>query len=190
MLHFRSGVSRSVMTWVLVVASALLAACASNSNYLTSSTMPNYGLGREDIRQLQLFVSPGFGLAATKEVRDDKGVQSAEIRRRQEIRKKRLVVPNKTPAVAVTVGDDFLDADVGSGLILRFKDSSSQLSRNGKVVNMFRLEQINEQPIAGALVLEGFEYRFSGGPVYLRYKLTESLKVRSETKTIKGRKLP
>jgi hypothetical protein len=177
-LHAHSRMCRLACVVLLAITTM---ACTSHA-LLTTSTLPSHQLSYERTKDVQLYLSQGFTMRAIKQVRDDRNVEGASLKRAEVFRQEFVVFDKQLPVAAIVATAEYVDVDAGNSLKLRFQSRG----RDGT----YTLSRINDQSVQGRIEYRGFEYDIERTDIQLRYSFGNSITVKKHVERAKGRKVP
>lgn len=178
---------------LLCCAAALpLGGCVSTgmgAGYVNVTAEEMAAIDRDALRQLQFFTSGSLRLTTGEQALDDSISTEAGRLMKIQTRQQRLIdIPARTPGVVVEMGSDWLDLDVGDGVVLRFRESSD---------GAYQLSAFNGQPVAFELQGDPVPVEYQGEryevatnrPVYLQFYVRRVVNVDRASQTIGGKRL-
>lgn len=163
---------------------------ASGYQRLTSEELSR--IDQDALRNVQFFTSNALRFSSSEEaVEDSLATEGGRLMKIQTRHQKSIEIPQRTPGVLVELGNNWIDLDVGDGVVLRFRETGNEgyyqcVALNGQPL---RLDAPNRGPRA-QIEFEGDVYEIAETrPVYLEYFLRRVVNVDRERQTIGGKRL-
>ena len=163
---------------------------SSSSGYQRFTLEELKHIDQEELRNVQFFTNGALRLSTGEKAVDDSLATEAGELMKIETRQHRSVeIPSRTPGVLVELGNDWIDLDVGDGVVLRFRATGesgdySCVALNGQPIR-------TDQPdTAHTVEFEGEKYDIlSARPVYLEYFVRHVVNVDRARQTIGGKRI-
>ncbi|MEX0747163.1 MAG: hypothetical protein WD275_04120 [Rhodothermales bacterium] len=164
----------------------------SSSGYQRFTSAEMQEVGAEELRNLQFFTSAPLRLSTGEQAVDDSiSTEEGRLMKIQTRQYRSVEIPPRTPGVLVEVGQDWIDLDVGDGVVLRFRESNPEgeyqcVALNGQPIVL----QDNEPDAGSQIEFDGEKYELATAkPVFLEYFVRHVVNVDRASHTVGGKRL-
>lgn len=181
---------------LLLGAVVLASGCVSAGTMSGSSGYQRFALEemkqieQEELRNLQFFTNGPLRLSTGEQAVDDSlATEEGKLMKIQTRQHRTVEIPSRTPGVLVELGNDWMDLDVGDGVVLRFRATGD--------AGEYHCVALNGQPVVtdeaeatASIDFEGEKYEIiSSRPVYLEYFVRHVVNVDRESQRIGGKRI-
>lgn len=147
-------------------------------------------IDRDELPNVQFFTNGALRLSTGEKAVDDSlATEAGKLMKIQTRQHHSVEIPSRTPGVLVELGNDWIDLDVGDGVVLRFRATGesgeySCVALNGQPI------QADQPDSALTVEFEGEKYDIlSARPVYLEYFVRHVVNVDRASQTIGGKRI-
>ena len=200
MNHYRALLAQGKSCIPVLLCGMLLplAACVppetvgTSNGYQRFTTVEMQEVGSDELRNLQFFTSAALRLSTGEQAVDDSiSTEEGRLMKIQTRQFRTVEIPPRTPGVLVEVGQDWIDLDVGDGVVLRFRESNPEgeyqcVALNGQPIVL----QDNSVDSSSPIEFDGEKYELATAkPVYLEYFVRHVVNVDRASHTVGGKRL-
>lgn len=185
-----TGFGTALLGGLLWLSGCVSAGLGTAGGYELFNTTAMREIGLEELRNLQFFTSNGLRLSTGEHALDDSiSTEAGRLMKIQTRQQRTVEIPARTPGVLVELGSDWLDLDIGDGVVLRFREVDTEglfecVAFNGQPIDTEAPETPSEVEYQG----ERFEV-VSARPVYLEYYVRRVVNVDRANQTIGGKRI-
>ena len=164
---------------------------SSSSGYQRFTTAEMKDIRSDELRNLQFFTSGLLRFSTGEQAVDDSiATEEGRLMKIQTRQYRSVEIPTRTPGVLVEMGQDWIDLDVGDGVVLRFRETGTEgeyqcVAFNGQAIQIDQNEADSQ-----SVEYDGEKYELATNrPVYLEYFVRHVVNVDRANQRVGGKRI-